>query len=155
MIAQLVTCHLCSRGAALTGWSCLQGSIFSQNILVKKLSVRLSRGQLWGADFVFLAGVQLYQQWWEGPDGRGSRISAFITRILLYKPNSAWITLLSLIHWSEQQQQPGCDRLFEGYWEGNHLLCKWIRSSGQAVCWNLWRFSIYSAIYVPKHPVNQ
>lgn len=111
MIAQLVTCHLCSRGAALTGWSCLQGSIFSQNILVKKLSVRLSRGQLWGADFVFLAGVQLYQQWWEGPDGGGSRISAFITRISLYKPNSAWITLLSLIHWSEQQQQPGCDRL--------------------------------------------
>lgn len=50
MIPQLVTCHLCSRGAALTGWSCLQGPIFSQNT-VKKQPVRLSRGQLWGTDF--------------------------------------------------------------------------------------------------------
>lgn len=149
-----MTCHLCSRGAALTGWSCLQGSIFSQNILVKKLSVRLSRGQLWGADFVFLAEVQLCQQWWEGPDGGESGISAFITRILLYKPNSAWITLLSLIHWSEQQQPPGCDRLFEGYWEGN-ICCVNELGAQVKLYAEIFEESQCLAIYVPKHPVNQ
>lgn len=75
MTPQLVTCHLCLCRAALNGWGCVQGPIFSQSS-VKRQPVRLSWGQLWGTAFFFWAVVQLHQQWWGGLDGGESRISA-------------------------------------------------------------------------------